>query len=458
MKYLIILVTGLLMLNLSSSYADEPKVKDFAEGITLTVNGTEPLLELSLPDRVYATITQWNIADLRVFNADGDVVPHAFCNFSHPESPIESMSAPLYSIDTPRTSSAAHNNITLRTADGTELTVQSGADPQNDYAFRANASYILDVRKTGFKISSIELDWSVPSGASETTVNILSSTDLSHWQPLVSNAKLLRATGKDDSTLELSRVQVPDNYYEYLRIEHTGDALNIKGATIQHKTAYAAQAPVWYSAGPPHGSDDVHELNYENTRLVPVRMLRIMPRVENSTMHVTVQSRDREDHPWQTRWQGEIFNIHYNDQTRYNDIAVIEPVSAREWRLLFADNVEPPASAPSFEFGYTPTLVNFLAQGKGPYTLAYGNARITTSSARACEEMLTGAPHAFRQELLGTVTIGPSQIFAGKDALVIRKQIPTRTLLLWGILLIGAAVIMKIAFSMLKTGKQHEQD
>jgi len=458
MKYIIMLVTGLLALSAAPSFADEPKVKDFAEGITLTANGTEPLLEFSLPDRVYATISQWNIADLRIFNADGNVIPHAFCKAVQPDSSVQSLTAPLYSLDRPHVSNAAHSNITLHTADGTELTVQSGIDQHTDYAFRANASYILDVRKIGFKISSIELDWSVPSGASETTVNILSSTDLSHWQPLVSNAKLLRATANDNSTLELSRVPVPDNYYEYLRIEHTGDALNIQGATIQHKTSYATQSPTWYSAGPPHGSDDVHELRYDNTRRVPIRMLRIIPRVENSSMHATVQSRDRDDHPWITRWAGEIFNVHFKDQTRSNDIIVIEPTSANEWRLMFAENVEPPASVPSVEFAYMPTMVNFLAQGKGPYTLAYGNARVTTSSSRNCEDLISGTAHAFRQQMLGTVTIGSPQVIAGKDALVIRKQIPTRTLLLWGILLIGAAIIMKMAFSMLKSGKQHEQD
>jgi hypothetical protein len=458
MNYLSICATGALALIATSSQADEPKANDFAEGITLTANGPEPLLELPVPDKVYATVTQWNMADVRIFNANGEAVPHAFCNVTHPLSSVESMPALLYSIDSPHPSTTAHSNIKLRTADGTELTVQSNTDQNTDYAFRANASYILDVRKVGFKISSIDLDWAVPSGASETTVNILSSTDLSHWYPLVSNAKLIRAVSGDHSTLELKRIPLPANYYDYLRIEPTGNTLTINSATIQHETTNFAQSPVWYSAGAPHGTEDTHELRYENSHRVPVQMLRINPRVENSTMHVTVQSRDREDHPWVTQWQGEVFALRVNDQMRYNDVIMIEPTSAIDWRLLYADNAELPASAPSLELGYMPVLLNFMAQGKGPYTLAYGNARITTPSARVCEEMLTGVPHAFRQALLGTVTIGPTQIYAGQSALHIRKPIPTRTLLLWGILLIGAAVIMKIALSTLDSTKQQDKE
>jgi len=459
MKTLSLLVTSMVAFTMSTTcFSDEPRPKEFAEGINLTAANSQPLIELSVPDGVYKTVTQWNLADIRVFNANGDVVPHAFCNSQPPASSSEMIDVPVFNVDERHPSGTTQSNITLHTADGTVLTIESAAEKDNKNVFRTNASYILDVRKIKHQISSIEIDWSLPSGASETSVNIFSSSDLSHWQLLASNAKLVRAVGDNHSTLELNRVPLPLNQYDYLRIEPAGDVLIINHAHVAYQPNYATPGPTWYSAGVPHGADDPHELLFTNSHRVAVSALRITPHVDNSSIHVTVQSRDRNDHAWQTQWTGEVFDVQFNDQTRHNQDIAIGNVEASEWRLLFPDNTEPPTSAPSIEFGYFPMRLRFLAQGSGPYTLAYGNARVTNSVARRCDELLSSINSTDKQQLIGNATVGSTQLLAGKDALVIKKKIPTRTLLLWGILLIGAAVIMKMALSTLQTTKQQDKE
>ncbi|HEX2585532.1 MAG TPA: DUF3999 family protein, partial [Steroidobacteraceae bacterium] len=155
---------------------------------------------------------------------------------------------------------------------------------------------------------------------------------------------------------------------------------------------------------------------------------------------------------------GEVFDIHYNNQDRRNDVINIGSTTAPEWRLLFPDNSEPPASAPSFELGYLPAKLRFLAQGSGPFTLAYGNAKLTTPSALSCDGLLSTLTTMDKQSLIGTPTIGSTQLLAGKDALIVKKQIPMRTIMLWGILLIGVGIIVKIALSLLKNSKRQDQE
>jgi hypothetical protein len=50
---------------------------DFAFGFTAEPEGKNPVWELSLPDEVYRSVTRPDLGDLRVFNRDGLLVPHA---------------------------------------------------------------------------------------------------------------------------------------------------------------------------------------------------------------------------------------------------------------------------------------------------------------------------------------------------------------------------------------------
>lgn len=451
----LILVIVLAACSASATPAAEPKLHDFAEGIELTPSTTQPLQELTLPDMVYATMTQWNAADISVFNANGQIVPHALCSTSSNAGATQTVQAPVYGLDATHVASTG-NNITLRTSDGTQLNVQAGGS--NAPSFRSNASYVLDVSKVNQDIDAIKLDWSSPSGEGEINVDVLASNDLSHWQNVVSNAKLLRATSADHSTLEQSRIVLPAAQYKYLRIEPLGKALIINNAQAEYHLPVEQPQPIWYPAGAPHGADDVHELRYENSRHAPVTYIRITPHSDNSSLHVTVQSRDRKDHAWQTHWSGEVFDVQYDNQHRHNDPIKIAATYAYEWRLLFPDDAEPPASAPTFELGYIPQKLRFLAQGSGPYVLAFGNARINTSTVHDCDSLLSSLNHDDKQKLIGTPVIGTPQIFAGISALKVHHEIPMRTLLLWGILLVGVVVIARAALSMLKNNKRQDEE
>lgn len=455
MKPLVVIIAGVLVTgSVAAKPATEPGMHDFAEGIELRTAGAQPLQQLALPDLVYATMTQWNAADVRVFNGNGQPVPYAFCAAADNASPVQVTSVPAYGLSAQP--AATGNNITLRTSDGTQLNVQAGN--ANSPGFRSNASYVLDASNVDHDIDAIKLDWSAPSGDSEINVQVLASSDLSHWRTVVGNAALLRATAANHDTLEQSRIVLPIAHYQYLRIEPSGSTLIINSAQAEYHLPAASPQPIWYSAGAPHGTDDVHELRYDNSHRAPVSYVRITPHLENSSLQVTIQSRDREDHAWQTQWSGEVFDVSYGDQNRHNDLIHIAGTRARDWRLLFAENSDPPPSAPGFEFGYIPMQLRFLTQGPGPYMLAFGNARLATSAAQQCDSLLSSINADEKKKMVGSATVGATQLFAGNSALAVHHEIPTRTLVLWAILLIGVVVIARMALSMLKSNKHREEE
>src|SRR5690606_1052468 len=70
------------------THAASPALDDYSRGISISAASEQPLVELELPQEVYQTITSANLADVRVFNADGKPVPHAFCAAPETSAPI----------------------------------------------------------------------------------------------------------------------------------------------------------------------------------------------------------------------------------------------------------------------------------------------------------------------------------------------------------------------------------
>src|SRR5688572_912600 len=59
--------------------AAAPSKNDYASGVTIDASYAQPMIEAQLPDEIYRVVTRDDLGDLRVFNADGVPVPHAFC-------------------------------------------------------------------------------------------------------------------------------------------------------------------------------------------------------------------------------------------------------------------------------------------------------------------------------------------------------------------------------------------
>ncbi|MBN8456196.1 MAG: DUF3999 family protein, partial [Candidatus Accumulibacter sp.] len=51
---------------------------DFAFGMRLQPDGPQPLVRVDLPAAVHAGVSRADLGDLRVFNAAGEAVPHAW--------------------------------------------------------------------------------------------------------------------------------------------------------------------------------------------------------------------------------------------------------------------------------------------------------------------------------------------------------------------------------------------
>ena len=75
MKKLILILLLMAVLPVSA-WAANLAPADFAYGLALEVDQDAPLYEVDLPQSIYEAVTQRNLGDIRVFNQQGEVVPH----------------------------------------------------------------------------------------------------------------------------------------------------------------------------------------------------------------------------------------------------------------------------------------------------------------------------------------------------------------------------------------------
>lgn len=446
----------------TESVGAEPQLADFAEGIELHTTTTRPLVELPLPDSVYTTVTHWDLADLRVFDSKSVAVPHAFCPAPTVSGTLATTALPVYGVTTGAGSANGAGTLTFTTANGAQLNVTA---TDNDSELRSGASFVLDTRAVDQPLHAVQLDWSTANGAAEIAVRVLASEDLKQWQTLVANAKLLHAkpsygtTADKSQPLDQQRIALPSGKYQYLRVEPevAGTELRVNQANAEYLIPAPAPSPTWFSAGAPHADEEATALLYESGHRVPVSYIRVLPSTENSRLHVSVQSRAQTSAPWQTQWSGEVYSIRFNNEERSTAPIKIAATSSPFWRLVFAPDAGMPPSAPRFDLGYLPLRLRFLAQGMGPYVLAYGSSMTITPSAVPCDGLLAGVSNPEKQQMLGTATLSEVKTLAGTSVLHAGRELPIRKLVLWAILLIGVGCIVAVSLSLLKRNRRERE-
>jgi Protein of unknown function (DUF3999) len=423
-----------------------PHTQDYAQGVVVEAYGPSPMIEFALPDPVYQTTTRADLRDLRVFNADGVLVAHEFCAASETsEAVVTDQSLPVFELHAAR-ADAEGARIAVQTAGGTQVNVQ---EPSSQSGANGR-THIIDVRQIDEAVRSVQFDWASPDGASEAKVRIEASDDLDRWETVVAASTLLRAA-RGAHELRRERIELPLRTYKYLRVERAdrGPPLAIHAVSAERVASVRAIEPLWFTPNA-IAADEPHVLAFDAGRLAPVRFVRVRLPQDNSSMSVTVQSRADEKSPWRVRWSGETYLIVTNAERRESPPARFEPTTDRHWRVLLPKEVQA-SPRPTVELGYWPLRLRFLAQGAGPYTVAFGSRRAEPASPAACDGLLGDVAARERREMIGEGVAREFKTLGGETAFKpLPKKTPTRMIVLWSVLVVGVGLLVVMALSLLK--------
>lgn len=445
-----LLTAACLIVAASSALAAPPTLDDYAQGSDIVAPAGLPLVETTVPDAVYQTVTRADLGDVRVFNAEGQPVPHAFCDAPALAEPvITEHSLPVFELrDAPEIASGG-SRIEVQTAGGTQVNVLEAGSSQPAAAANGRI-HIMDASGSDEPIRAIQFDWQSPDGASQAQVSIEASNDLDRWQVLVPASTLLLVR-RGAEQLRRERIRLPQQSYDYLRVQRAdgGPPLTIAGVTAERVAAAEEIEPAWFTATN-HVTDDPEVLFFDTGRRAPVTYARLRLPQDNSSVRVTLHSRDDATAPWTERWNGEAYRIVSDTQRRESPPAHFGATSDRYWRLRIAKDPQL-YRATLLELGYRPARLLFLAQGSGPYTIAYGSRRAEVSPASACAALLADVGSSERSKLVGAGMVQAARVLGGDGALrAPPRETPVRLVVLWSVLIAGVGVLVAMALVLLK--------
>jgi hypothetical protein len=455
MKMLVALIALLISIH---TFAQQPRMQDYARGMTVDVAIERPVVEIVLPDELYQGIVSADLSDVRVFNGDGAAMPHAVCAADVALAPLVSREAlNVFEVQT-ASHSATGAHVDMETAGGTRLTINEPT-PDSESSVEVSA-HVIDARSVAGEIRAIEFEWNSPDGASEARVQIQASDELNTWRTMVAGSVLLRVTA---GTQELRRqmVSLPQQHYAYLRVHRvdSGPALRIESAQAEVVAPAVDIEPVWFAAAVvPNAAP--RTLSFESSRLAPITFARLLLPQLNSSVRVVVRSRNDEQTAWRTQWSGEVYLIVANGERRVSAPPQFAATHDRFWQIEPSQASGPLDDNATLELGYRPAKLRFLAQGAGPFTLAYGSRRAVPAPPQLCDRLLADVNSQDMADLVVQAAASAPRTLGGDSALKpLPAKTPVRQMALWGILIAGVALLIGMSWSLfkrLKTPAAHD--
>lgn len=445
---------ALLLSMASSAFAAAPTLGDYAQGIRVDALTDRPLLEAVLPDDLYRSVTRADLGDVRVFNADGFAVPHAFCEAPRAtEATVTQESLPVFEVQG-ATRGGRGTHVEVQTAAGTAVRMRE-AESQAAGPTETRA-HVIDARSVGAVLRSIQFDWESPDGASEARVRIEASEDLDRWETVVGASTLLKVS-QGDQELRRQTVPLPPREYEYLRVARLdrGPPLVIASVIAERVEEPQPIGPLWFAAtaldSPENGA-----LLFDSSRLAPVTHARLALAQANTSLRVSIENRSDEKAQWRQQWSGEVYSIVTNGERRVSPPAEFAATTDKFWRVAPAKAGATFDPRPMLELGYRPAHLRFLAQGAGPFTLAFGSRRAEPAVAQQCSSLLADVKTPDLEQMIGEASFGPPRSLGGATALKpLPKKTPLRLFVLWGVLIVGVGLLVAMALSLLKRLNPH---
>lgn len=463
MKSTILLAAMLSHSALASSPAD------FATEIPILTDGSSAAWQVELDSNAYRWAQTADLRDVAIFNAAGQPVPFAPWR----PGPVDTVEERHAQVPVFELSSATNDNATSdmrllieRDAKGRLHRVEAGETTGTSVSKPVSA-WLLDTSEFDHGIDSLSLQWSEPSDGLIAQFDVDGSDDLQRWQRLRSEATIVLLR-RDGMQVERREILLDGARHRYLRLRRIDkgpafDSLQVEaGKRVRGVDSVVAMQ--WLDAQVRDAIDnvdrsDVHHL-YEIAATVPASELAITLAGDNALADLELLV-PQDAGAGKTRWIGHghlvAFRLRQDGITVDSDALPIAPAQRlREFRI---DSATPLKQAPKIRVGFFPARLAFLAEGEGPYVLAVGSAR-----ARHPDYPVAAAISSLRGRLgpdwqPPIAHLGTAMAAADMRALVVpKKPYDWKQMLLWGVLILAAAVVGAIAVNLLRAGQRGAED
>lgn len=412
---------------------------DFASGMRIDTPQESAAYRLALPLAVYQGTVREDLGDLRIFNLQGETVPYSLMQVEPPPPAHATTSLPLFPLR-----GAAHAAM-----DGLKLTIDSPGSAVRVQTQGSAASgreirqYLLDARGIDAKISSLNLAWADSADDYSGRLTLEVSDDLGAWTTVISGAPIanLHANGQ---ALVANRVEVAPTRAKFWRLTWANSPPAFELSSVTADTADRPET-VYASLGVGGMADpsDSHAYTFDLGAHAPITRLNLTLPESNSLNRVEFSSRRTPGESWRARIVADVYRISTSDGERSNPSIDIEMEHDRYWKARILNGGDLSRTPPHLVVSYVPAEITFLAQGRGPFLLAYGSV-----TALPAETDLSRVSQATD---IGSATVGTAQALGGPS----RRAPPPAAFpwvraLLWIVLIVAALLLGWMAFRLSK--------
>lgn len=369
----------------------------------------------SLPAAVYAALEQRGLADLRVLNASGEAVPHAFVpRGPDGPAPVKTGAARLFPLYGEAANGVEGVKLdVVRGAGGT--VIRLAADPKGARTGRKLLGYLVDAGDAEPPLQALLLDWRTATGFNG-TVRVEASEDLSHWRTAVGEAPVL-ALEHAGERLERKRVELPALKAKYLRLSFARVPADfvLGGVQLERRLEREEPAREWRRVAGTPVAGQTGEYRFDAGGRFPVDRLRLQLPQPNTVARIQLLAREDDSAPWRSVAAASVFRLERNGATATNPDIAVPAVAWRQW-LLKADprGGGLGAGEVALELGWVPHELVFAARGSPPFVLAYGSRRAKPEALQLATVLPGYAPG--KEIVAQRATVGQATVAAAPSA------------------------------------------
>jgi hypothetical protein len=433
-----------------------------AYSLPLVPNAQRAVHSALLPLAVYRGVVSPDLADLRVFDAGGQELPHALrLPGNARDVGPDATPLPMFPIyPDPSRPGDAIETLALRVerdADGTVIAIQpsSGGAAARDaeQADLAGAgavpaqplpvAYVLDASRLSQPIVALQLqltqgkDYMLP-------LSIEASDDLGSFRTVASGQPLVLLR-YDGWLLVQHRIELPSVTARYLRVRWPGHALPAPLATAVAEHGLRRE-PIEQPLTRVRGTrspGDAASFDFDLGGPLPVDAFRVVLPEDNTVVDLELASYAKRGDEPEFLHRGIAWRVLHGGTRIETPLLDVHRRQHRYFRLRVAQKGGGLGrGTPELELRYRPHQLLFVARGQPPYQLGYGHHAATPSRFEA-SELLAMLPEADRASLPASdCTLGEPRTRAGRAALTAPPPPPPyRRYALWGVLIAGAAAL-----------------
>ncbi len=452
----LLIALGFLLFKVDAAAQTERILKpsDFRYSAPLLLDGANALNRAVLPLAVYQGAVRADLGDLRVFNADGEVVPHTVRRPAPAAAHPVTINLPFFPIYSSASSELQDLQLQVRKdASGTIINLISTSPRTSDARL---AAYLVDASGVNQPLESLELVWRAPvaDGGDATaaaasysgSVKIEASDDLAQWREIVAAAPIARFEFQGRS-LEQRRIALPHYAGKYLRIVWPVQLAPLEIDTLRAQAAGAeVEVPhEWLTVVGTSVANRAGEYAFDLGAPLPIDRIDIDLPENNTLVEASLLTRPSLQSPWQPLARTVLYRLTHNGQDLRSAELAVNALGAH-YLMLQVDQQGGGIGrgAPSARVAWLPAQLLFIARGPPPFKLCYGAINVASAEV-AIDRLLPGYKEggALTAQL---ARIGTPEKLAIIPAPAPKAHRPWKKYSLWAILVAAVALLGWMAY------------